>query len=99
MLAKTLLRIAALHVMKAARVASIVPAEDAAFGIDLHAERIAAPFGEDLVFAHSGMIAPDELPERMRDFLFARPANVSRYGAALPRVEPAIGSPAKAVRD
>src|SRR4051794_6540139 len=99
MLTKALLRIAALHIVKAARVAAVVPAENAAFGIDLRSERVAAPFSKDFVLALLWMIAPDELAERMRYFLLTRPANISRHRAALPTVEPTVGPPAETVGD
>ena len=60
-LAEALLQVAALHVVKAAGVAAVVAAEDAALGVDLDAERVAAPFGEDLVLLLLGVIPPDEL--------------------------------------
>src|SRR5262245_21954161 len=61
-LAEALLVVASLDIMKATRVAAVVPAVDAPLAVDLDAESIAAAFREDLVTPLLRMVAPDELP-------------------------------------
>ncbi len=57
--------IAALDVVEAARIAAVVAGEDAALLVDLDAEGVAAPFGEDLEALLLGMIAPDVLADHV----------------------------------
>ena len=80
----------------------LCPEIDPSLGVDLDAERVAAPFGEDLVAARLGVIAPDELAHRV-DGLFAgieaRPSHVAGDRRPLGRVKPAVGAPAQAVDD
>jgi hypothetical protein len=93
---ETLPQIRALHVMKAARVATVVPGEETTLRVEFDAERVATAFRKNLEAARLGMIAPDPLPDHVRNrFLIqTRPRDVRRDGAAMRAVEPAIGTPA-----
>ena len=78
MLVEALLVVAALDVMKATRVAAVVPRKDASLGVDLDAKGVAAPFGEDLISAGLGVIPPDQLPHRVHGlFASVKPGRVT----------------------
>src|ERR1043165_453320 len=68
-LVEAFLRIAALDVVEAPRVAAVVAGKNAAFRIELDAKRVAAAFGKNLIAARFRMVAPDELTERIDSFL------------------------------
>ncbi len=102
MLVEAFLEIGPLHVVKSPRVASVVSREDASLGVDLHAERVAAPLGKDLVASGFGVIAPDQLPHRVHRLLAlveARARHVAGHRRSLGRVDPAVGTPAQAVHN
>src|SRR5207244_1708952 len=83
-------------IVEAARVAAVVAGEDAAFGINLDAERVAAPFRINLETLLFGMIAPHVLADHLdRRVLAPRPSDVGRHRAAVGAVEPAVGPPAQ----
>lgn len=71
-LAEALLQVGSLHVVEAAGVAAVVAGEDPSVGVDLDAERVAPPFGEDFVAFRFGVVAPDVLPLREDAVLLAR---------------------------
>ena len=103
-LLETLPQIRSLHVVKAPRVAAVVPGEHAALRIEFHAESIAAAFGENFVAELRRMIAPDVLSLGIEDAVGVATArrddaDVRGDGAALRGVEPAIRPPTQAVHD
>ena len=70
MLSETFAIVSALNVVEASRIAAIVPGKDATFFIDFATESVAATFRKDLIDVLLGMVAPDQLPERLhRSFL------------------------------
>src|SRR6476620_21074 len=88
-LLETLAIVAALHVVKAARIAAVVPREDAAQVIDLDAKRVAAAFGEHFESLLFRMIAPDVLADhRHRRALGAGHRDLCRDGAAMRSIQP-----------
>ena len=73
--------------VEAARVAAVVAGEESAFGVNLHAERVAAALGKDLVTARLGMVTPDELAHRVhRRLLHAIALDMAGNRAALGRI-------------
>ena len=91
-LAPVLDETAALRIMHAARVAVVGAGEGAAVAVEIEAIRIAAAFGEDLKAFGRWMIAPNRLAEKF-DAL-----NLSCACAAVRAVNPAVRSPAQAIR-
>lgn len=63
MLAETFAIVAALHIVKASRIAAVVAGEDSPLVIDFAAERVAAAFCEDFVDTFLRVITPDDLAE------------------------------------
>jgi hypothetical protein len=81
--------------METARVAAVVARKDAAGGVDLDAKRVSAAFGEDFVSLCLGMIAPNQLSDRMDRFVdSARALDVASDGATLGAVKPTVRPPA-----
>src|SRR5262245_18003506 len=98
MLAEPFLEIRPLHIVKAARIAAVMPREQPALGIDLDAESVAAAFSEDFIAPALGMITPDELTQRVHRRLIDNGTDdIAADGAALRRVQPAVGPPLQAV--
>ncbi len=89
-----------LDVVEPSGVAAVVARVDPPLRVDLDAEGIAAPLGEDLVASRLGVVSPDELAHRV-DRLVARPRPLHPPAdrAPLRGVEPAVGAPAEAVDD
>src|SRR6478672_8185725 len=87
--------------MEAAGVAAVVTGKNSAFLVDLTAEGIASPFGEDLEAFGLRVIPPNLLAHRVGDWLLvqARAQDFRRNGATLAPVQPAVRSPAQAVHD
>src|SRR2546423_840292 len=101
MLFEAFLQVSTLLIVEAARVAAVVPGEDATFGIDLAAKSIAPAFGKNFEPPGLGMVAPDLLPHGFRDRFVVEPGakNVGSDGAALAGIEPAVGTPMQTVDD
>src|SRR5262249_36464269 len=98
MLFKALAVVAALHVMKTAGVAAVVPGKDAAQLVDLDTKGVAAPLAKDFETALFRMIAPDMLADHVGDgCLVAGALDVGGNGAAVGAVDPAVRAPAQAV--
>ena len=95
--AEVLLATHALLVMHATR-GAVGAAEDAALGIDLVAEGIAAAFRIDFEDLRPGMIAPDVLAFELH-VLRNLAADIAFGRAAVRTIEPAIGTELKTVRD
>ena len=91
--------IAPLHVMETARVAPVVSRENASVVVDLDAECIPAPFGENFVAPGGGMITPDQLAERVNRRLVPRPFDVAGDRAPLRGIQPAVGAPPQIAGD
>ena len=64
-LSETFAIVSALNVVEASRIAAIVPGKDATFFIDFATESVAATFRKDLIDVLLGMVAPDQLPQRL----------------------------------
>src|SRR5271166_1672327 len=90
--------ITALDVVEATRIAAVIAGVNAAYGVDLQAEGVAAALGKNLVAAGLGVIAPDELAHRVNGGLIdAVVFHAAGHRAALASVEPAVRSPLQAV--
>ena len=84
--------------MESAGVAAVGSREDAAPGIDLDTERVAAALGEDLVPPRLGVVSPDQLAHRVNGLgVDSRPLDVARCCASLAGVQPAVRTPSQAV--
>ena len=95
--------VAALDVVPASRFPAIVAGVEAALGVDLETKSVAAPFGENLVGARLGMIAPDHAafevdPRRVR-WVESGPCDAAGSRAALRAVKPAVHAPHQPVGD
>ena len=93
----------ALHVVKAARLAAVVPRVQAAFGIEIQLERIAPALRENFIHLRRRMVAPDHArlaihAGKIRR-IHAGARDAARRRAALRAVKPAVRPPCKAVRD
>ena len=100
MLAEPLAGIAALDIVEAAGVSSVVSGKDPPLGVDLEAEGVASALREDLVASRLGMVAPDELAHGVeRWFVAAEASDRPRNGAALRAVEPAVRPPTQMAGD
>ena len=93
--------VAALLVMPAAGLGSIVAAEEPSVAIQLEPEDIPAALGEQLVLPGHRMIAPDhatlEMDARRALRIESRPHHAAGGGAALPSVDPPIGAPDQSI--
>src|ERR1700722_7725428 len=99
MLVEPFLEITALHIMKAARVATVVPGIDASFGVDLGTKGIAPSLGEHLIAVRLGMIAPDQFTHRVRGLfagIKAWTSHVAGHRGSLRGIEPAVRTPLQA---
>src|SRR6202011_6053111 len=78
-----------------------MPREDAAFFIHLYAEGISAALGKNLEALRLGMISPDALADHARARFAVDPGPDDRrgHGASVRSIEPAVRTPAQAVRD
>src|SRR5882724_6864455 len=85
--------------MEAAGVAAVVAGKDAALGIDLDAESIAAALAEDLELFRLRLITPDRLALDVRNRFLIQPGtrDLRGDGAAVRAIEPAVRPPAQAV--
>src|SRR5262249_18030357 len=89
---------AALNVMEAACIATIVPGIDPARTVDLDAERIATALGENLEALLLGWIAPAMLADHASDLrLVAGPRHVCAHRASVGPKKPAVGAQTQAV--
>src|ERR1044071_9878327 len=99
MLFKTLLLIRTLRIIKAARVAAVVPGESAPLRIHLETERVAAALGENFKAFGLGMISPHQLAEKMhRGPVDSGADNTPGGRASVASIQPAIWPPAQTIR-
>src|SRR5215471_3033371 len=99
MFIEPLLQVGTLHVMKAARIASVMARENSSLLIYFAAERVATAFGKHLETTRLWMIPPNLLAHGVRDWLLIQPGahHIGRHSAALAPIKPAVRSPSQAI--